>query len=205
MPRFGYASVMMQNAIRRQKVARRRREQQQRRQNNKSASSNFIYPINKQLKPQNEYFGSINHLGMRDGYGYYETPNYCYKGFFKNNRFHGEGIYKEFRYNGNEYHCQWKDNKVYGIGEIIYEGKYYFGFLKENSETGQISVLRRSRRLSGYPPENNGLNSIKRKRYNKKKVSVCKNIVSNHTDNYLYIGMVVSQICFVLYCLFITI
>lgn len=206
MPRFGHASVMMQNAIRRQKVARRKREQEQkRRHKHNSASSNYIYPLNKQLKPQEEYFGSINHLGMRDGYGYYETPYYCYKGFFKNNRFHGVGIYKEFRYNGNEYHCQWKDNKIDGIGEIIYGGKYYFGYLKENSESGQIAVLRRSRRLAGYPPENYGLKTIKRKRYNKKKVTVCKTIMTNDIDNYLYIGLGITLVCFVLFSLLITI
>ena len=31
MPRFGHASVIMQNAIRRQKVARRKREQEEKR------------------------------------------------------------------------------------------------------------------------------------------------------------------------------
>ena len=109
------------------------------------------------LKSHESYYGEINNKGERHGYGYYDGIGYTYDGQWKNDKFHGKGILKEYELYCNTFNCTWKDNHIRGIGEITYEGERTFGYLIEDPKSLKIWRMRRSRRLANFPVENTGI------------------------------------------------
>ena len=125
------------------------------------------YPIYHE-PPSDIYTGDTNSLGEYHGFGKLSTYNFTYIGGWKNNKRHGFGVesYKSGYY--DIYACSWVNDTIHGIGEIKKKGKVFFGFFYLKANDTNIYVLRRSRRLAKYPPENKGLVFKNKKRIFKK-------------------------------------
>ena len=117
------------------------------------------------------YYGETNHLNEYHGFGKLSTCDFTYIGEWKNNKRHGFGVesYKSGYY--DIYACSWVNDTIYGIGEIRKKGKVYFGFFYQKPNDNKLYVLRRSRRIANYHPQNKGLVFKSKKRKNKKKTS----------------------------------
>ena len=171
MPIMNSASHMM----RMQMLRSKKRKEQARKQ--KQTGKQRQYPTSKYVtdseKSYSRYEGGRNQHGEYHGYGRHYTNHYVYEGYWFNNRFHGVGIF--YIHSGHYYNCTWQHGVIHGIGEIKKNGVIYFGLMHTNKETNSIDYTRRSRRLSNFPPENNGL--VFPKKIRKKKHKITYNII----------------------------
>ena len=175
MPVMNSASHMM----RMQTLKSKKRKQQARKQQH--ANKQRQYPISKYVTDiqgsYSHYEGERNQNGENHGYGIHYTIDYMYEGYWFNNKFHGEGLL--YIYSGDFYDCTWQHGVIQGIGRIKKNGVIYFGLMRTNKAINAIEYSRRSRRLSNFPPENNGLVFPKKKRRKIQKTTY-KTILDDH-------------------------
>ena len=167
MPIMNTASHMM----RMQTLKSKKRKEQARKQ--KQTEKQRQYPISKYVTDiqgsYSHYEGERNQNGENHGYGIHYTIDYMYEGYWFNNKFHGEGLL--YIYSGDFYDCTWQHGVIQGIGRIKKNGVIYFGLMRTNKANNTIDYSRRSRRLSNFPPENNGLVFPKKIRKKKHKIT----------------------------------
>ena len=167
MPIMNTASHMM----RMQTLKSKKRKQQARKQ--KQTEKQRQYPISKYVTDiqgsYSHYEGERNQNGENQGYGIHYTIDYMYEGYWFNNKFHGEGLL--YIYSGDFYDCTWQHGVIHGIGQIKKNGVIHFGLMRTNKAINAIEYSRRSRRLSNFPPENNGLVFPKKKRRKIQKIT----------------------------------
>lgn len=175
MPIMNSASHMM----RMQMLRSKKRKEQARKQ--KQTGKQRQYPTSKYVTDiqgsYSHYEGERNQNGENHGYGIHYTIDYMYEGYWFNNKFHGEGLL--YIYSGDFYDCTWQHGVIQGIGRIKKNGVIYFGLMRTNKAINAIEYSRRSRRLSNFPPENNGLVFPKKKRRKIQKTTY-KTILDDH-------------------------
>lgn len=96
------------------------------------------------MQPNNGllYNGGINSNGDKEGYGELIFPTGAvYKGYFKNDQFHGNGVYQWG--DGNVYEGEFVEGRQEGIGVYYWPtgGKYY-GYWKRDKMSGQGVYVR---------------------------------------------------------------
>ena len=154
------------------------------------------------IKPWWRYHGDYNAQGKYHGQGTFEDQVGIYEGHWKNGNLHGLGKYTWSP--ENYYTGQWEDNKFHGMGLYVWtKGHYYIGIWKHNKrhglgeyvvhgesrfrywDTDRKKSYRRSRRLGGLNPENQGITFKKKRRKIIKKEN--KENKEIHNENYLFI------------------
>ena len=166
----------------RKQIEARQREKVRQRQHARLSSQREQPTQREQLRLRrtySNYKGDLNEKGEYHGYGEESTVDHVYQGYWYNDKYHGQGCLY-INQTGDLYDCTWKYGKIHGIGEIKTSNHTYFGYFITNQATNMLTCLRRSRRMSRYPPENQGLVFLKKKR---KTISPPR--YYNHLDDHL--------------------